>query len=125
MSERKLIPQPLDEEEEELASWLNQVTTNELDRLEDPEFKKTKKAAEVIAKNTLKKKPVNVRLYEMDIKALKSMAAQDGIPYQTLLSSVVHKYVNGTLVPVRYTKSKLKQKFFSLSSQSFAALSAR
>lgn len=104
MRERKLNPQPIDEEEEELAIWLNQVSTQELNRLEDPEFKKTKSEAEAIAKNTLKKKPVNVRLYEMDIKALKSMAARDGIPYQTLLSSVVHKYVNGTLVPVRYVK---------------------
>lgn len=46
-----------------------------------------------------KKKPVNIRILESDLEKLKTKALVEGIPYQTLINSVLHKYVNGTLVP--------------------------
>ncbi len=51
------------------------------------------------AKNTLRKdKRVNIRISQKDLESIQRMAIEEGIPYQTLLSSLIHKYVNGRLV---------------------------
>jgi predicted DNA binding CopG/RHH family protein len=48
------------------------------------------------ARNTIKKdKRVNIRISTKDLTELQTLAIQDGIPYQTLMSSVLHKYANG------------------------------
>ena len=44
------------------------------------------------------KKQVNFRINESDLEKLKSKALSEGIPYQTLLNSIIHKYLNGFLV---------------------------
>ena len=44
------------------------------------------------------KKQVNFRINQNDLEKLKSKALVEGIPYQTLLNSIVHKFLNGTLV---------------------------
>ena len=47
------------------------------------------------ARNTLKKdKRVNIRISERDLLSIQKIALEEGIPYQTLISSVLHKYVN-------------------------------
>jgi len=40
---------------------------------------------------------INIRLSSGDLQAIRTRALQEGIPYQTLISSVLHKYVSGTL----------------------------
>ena len=57
-----------------------------------------KKALKRAAENTLKRKPVTLRLLENDISNLKVRAIQDGLPYQTLVSSIIHKYLTGRLI---------------------------
>jgi len=42
-----------------------------------------------------KRKAINLRLLETDLEQIKTEAIKDGIPYQTLISSIIHKYVNG------------------------------
>jgi|GEM_PF-75583 predicted DNA binding CopG/RHH family protein len=50
------------------------------------------------ARNTIKKdKRVNIRISTKDLTELQALAIQDGIPYQTLMSSVLHKYAGGRL----------------------------
>ena len=50
------------------------------------------------AKSTFKKdKRVNIRISGMDLELLQEKALIEGLPYQTLMSSVLHKYVNGRL----------------------------
>jgi predicted DNA binding CopG/RHH family protein len=49
------------------------------------------------ATNTLKKKPITVRVQEQDIERIKVKALEQGIPYQTLVSSILHRYASGTL----------------------------
>ena len=39
---------------------------------------------------------VNIRLSTADLEMLKRRAAQEGLPYQTLIASVLHKYVSGS-----------------------------
>ena len=46
-----------------------------------------------------KDRRVNVRISSRDLDALRKRALSEGIPYQTLISSVLHKYVEGTLRP--------------------------
>ena len=44
-----------------------------------------------------KNRRINVRVSQCDLEALQSKAVQEGIPYQTLVTSVLHKYVTGQL----------------------------
>jgi len=46
----------------------------------------------------MKNKRVNLRLTEHDFDLAHIESLKDGIPYQTLLSSVIHKYLTGRLV---------------------------
>ena len=58
-------------------------------------FTKEKKLYEAIARNTSNKaKNINIRLSEKDLHKLKVRAAEDGIPYQTLAGSVLHRFAN-------------------------------
>ena len=50
-----------------------------------------------IARNTLRKKPITVRVQERDIARIKAKALEQGIPYQTLVSSILHRYAEGKL----------------------------
>ena len=47
---------------------------------------------------SLRKRPITVRLQLEDIHQLKVIALEQGIPYQTLLSSIVHRFTTGRLV---------------------------
>jgi predicted DNA binding CopG/RHH family protein len=67
---------------------------------EDGKLKPLKSNADfqAIARNTLKKnRKVNIRIADNDLNALQKRAAREGIPYQTLIGSVLHKYVSGFL----------------------------
>lgn len=51
------------------------------------------------ARNTLQKnKRINIRLSERDLLGIRAKAMEEGLPYQTLISSVLHKYLRGTLI---------------------------
>lgn len=50
------------------------------------------------AKETLKKnRNINIRISENDLEAIKLKAAREGMPYQTLIGSLLHKYASGYL----------------------------
>jgi predicted DNA binding CopG/RHH family protein len=55
------------------------------------------KLAREAALNTIsqKRKAITIRLPERDLFRLKAEALRDGLPYQTLISSVLHKYIEG------------------------------
>jgi predicted DNA binding CopG/RHH family protein len=56
-----------------------------------------------VAKTTFKKDSrINIRISSKDVNAIQIRALEEGIPYQTLISSVLHKYVTG-----RFTEKKL------------------
>lgn len=48
-------------------------------------------------KNTAARKPITLRLQSRDIERLKVIARQRGMPYQTLVTSVLHQFASGTL----------------------------
>lgn len=76
-----------------------------LDALEDGKMvlttptKKEIEQIKAVAKNTLKKnKRITLRLYEHDYFGIQKKALEMGIPYQTLISGIIHRYVEGDLV---------------------------
>ena len=83
----------LDKEEKEIlkaiesGAWpMNKPTKSELERYAK------------IARNTLRKdQRMNIRISKADLSGIKMKAADEGVPYQTLVSSLIHKYVSGKL----------------------------
>ncbi len=54
------------------------------------------------AKNTMKKdKRLNIRISERDLTELQRKAVSEGLPYQTYVASIIHKFVNGKLVEAK------------------------
>ena len=45
----------------------------------------------------IKSRRVNIRLSAVDLMDIQARAYEEGIPYQTLIASVLHKYVSGRL----------------------------
>ena len=53
------------------------------------------------AKNTLAKdQRVNIRISSRDLEQLQTIAVEDGLPYQTLMASVLHRFVSGRFVEI-------------------------
>ena len=80
----------LDQEEQEILDTFNRgewVSKNEnLDKYKDA------------AKQTFAKSHrINFRVSEKDFRGIQVKARQEGMPYQTLVSSVLHKYLSGQL----------------------------
>ncbi|MBU2623472.1 MAG: antitoxin [Proteobacteria bacterium] len=60
---------------------------------------KRKKELVAYARNTLRKdKRLNIRISERDLLELQRKAVKEGLPYQTYVSSIIHKFINGSLV---------------------------
>ena len=64
-------------------------------------FKKKRRTYNV-CKNTLKKdKRLNIRISERDLNELQRRAVSEGFPYQTYVSSIIHKFINGKLTEIK------------------------
>jgi len=85
--------QPIDKEEKDLMVSIERDEWQPVKNI-DQERKKAMAAA----RNTLKKdKRINLRLTQKDYHQIQIKAIEEGIPYQTLISSLVHKYLSGSL----------------------------
>jgi len=61
--------------------------------------KKEIDAIKAAARNTLvKDKRITIRLYGHDYKGIQKKAVEMGIPYQTLISGIIHRYIEGELI---------------------------
>ncbi len=61
-------------------------------------LKPARKRYQRYAQATLRKdRRVNIRISSADLEALKKRALEEGIPYQTLIASLLHKFVSGRL----------------------------
>lgn len=56
---------------------------------------------EQILEKSRKSRNINIRISEHDLEQVKRRAEREGLPYQTLISSVLHKYVSDQLVDER------------------------
>lgn len=82
-----------------------------LEAVESGEFesvltKPRRQELEAIAGHTFKKdKRINIRISNRDLTAIQSKALEEGIPYQTLVSSIIHKYISGSFQDLTANKS--------------------
>ena len=87
----------LDREEKELLDSIQKGEWAPVANMKDMIDKYAK-----YAKNTLKKdQRISIRISKQDLIGIQSKAVDEGIPYQTLVTSLVHKYVSGHLVSTR------------------------
>ncbi|EIJ32745.1 hypothetical protein [Thiothrix nivea] len=83
---------------------------NILDAFDADEFRSdmTSSRRESIKKSAVhaskKDKRINIRISSRDLAVLQRRALTEGMPYQTLLSSILHKYASGTLYDVTANK---------------------
>ena len=85
---------PLDEEEKDL---IKSIENDEW--IESRNASKQKKLAKEYAEATIRKdKRMNIRISERDLRNLKKKALEEGIPYQTMVSMILHKYLSGRYV---------------------------
>ena len=83
------------EKELETAYGKGELVSVKPSREEKDRFKAAAQATFV------KDRRVNIRLSSPDLLDIQARALEEGIPYQTLLSSVIHKYLSGRLVEKR------------------------
>ena len=83
----------LDEEETFILEAFESGQLQSVENLSDE-----KKMILSATKNTQKKRAISIRLADVDIRKIRAKALEEGIPYQTLIGSIVHKYVSGKIV---------------------------
>ena len=69
-----------------------------------PVKNRSKRRAELMryARDTLKKdKRLNIRISERDLAELQRKAVIEGLPYQTYVASIIHKFINGRLTETK------------------------
>ncbi len=61
--------------------------------------KKEIESIKAAADNTFKKdKRITIRLYDHDYKGIQKKAMEMGLPYQTLISGIIHRYIEGEMI---------------------------
>ncbi len=84
----------LDEEEKDILESYERGEWESVAELE-----KEKQRYAEYARSTLKKdKRINIRISQKDLESIQNIAIEEGIPYQTLISSLIHKYVTGKMI---------------------------
>ncbi|HEX7361096.1 MAG TPA: hypothetical protein VF283_11465 [Bryobacteraceae bacterium] len=83
---------------------LNKEESEILEAFEAGKVKRVKDSDELLGRHKLyasatfrKDSRINIRLSSRDLRGLQKRALAEGIPYQTLVSSILHKYVQGRL----------------------------
>lgn len=95
---KKINNNAFDASDQEEKDLMESIERDEWQPVKD--FDRENKKAIEAAQNTLKKdKRINLRLSQKDYHQIQIKAIEEGIPYQTLISSIVHKYLNGSLAP--------------------------
>lgn len=94
------FPAPfLDDEERELINSIESAWDESPPPPPDPaELERIQTYWQGVAAETRRKRPVTVRLQERDLRRLRVIAQEKGIPYQTLIGSILHQYVTGRMV---------------------------
>jgi len=89
-------PQYVDEEEKELIEQLDDVDTEALERPSRQRQDELREAAREHLKDRAAK--MNIRIDVAELEKIKRQAEKEGLRYQTLIKSVLHKYITGQLV---------------------------
>jgi predicted DNA binding CopG/RHH family protein len=77
---------------------IKKIESGNYKSLPKKDFEKEKARFQKIAANTLKRKSISIRVIESDIEKIKAIAMEEGMPYQTFITSILHKLATGKLV---------------------------
>lgn len=69
------------------------------------EISKLKAAAKEHVQKRNKEKRISIRVFASDLERIKEIAEEEGLPYQTLVTSVLHKFSTGRLISKERNKS--------------------
>ena len=81
-------------DELEIVDYIEKQNPKSVDNVKE----KIEKIKTAVTEKYNKRKAINIKVLESDLEKLKAKALEEGMPYQTLLNSVIHKYVSGKLV---------------------------
>lgn len=84
----------LNEEDAELLETIENEELQSISGLATAKNKYSEYAAQTLKKD----KRINIRISDKDLQSIQRKAIAEGIPYQTLISSLLHKYISGKLV---------------------------
>jgi predicted DNA binding CopG/RHH family protein len=73
-----------------------------------PASEKKRKRIHTILEKSRKTKNINIRISEYDFEKLREKSGKEGIPYQTLIASILHKYASDQLVEEKDILKSLK-----------------
>ena len=91
---RKPIQKKIDPDENDLLSSFEKDEWKTVANVKKEKLRAQKAAAKTLRKDVR----INIRLSSSDVINIKQIAAYEGLPYQTLIASVLHKYAAGHLV---------------------------
>ena len=84
----------IDKEERDILDAYDKGTLT----LSSPSKKERDKIQSMAEQTFRKDRRVTIRLYDHDLKGVQKKAMEKGMPYQTLISAMIHQYVEGDLV---------------------------
>ena len=90
MANSKFIDEPIDEEE---RSLMETIENGEIQPIPRDELEAIR--ADIMSASA---KNITIRMQLDDLNGIKKMAKAAGIPYQTLINSIIHRYVTGGIV---------------------------
>ena len=93
----KKINNFLDNEERNLIKSLETEEWKSVKNIESWKTMLSKAATSTLTKD----QRMNIRITKNDLEGIKIKAVEEGIPYQTLIASIIHKYVTGRLMEKR------------------------
>jgi predicted DNA binding CopG/RHH family protein len=99
----------LDEEEKELMESFDRGEWKPLEgkALADMQAELSEAARNTLAEPGNKTERMNIRMTTRDMAALKRAAEREGLPYQSLVTSILHKFTEGRLVDIEEAKKIL------------------
>ena len=94
----------LDEEEQ----WFEDIDEGFVSAGEELKEKLVLAAKQTLVELQNKTERMNIRMTKRDLLALKAAAESEGIPYQSLVTSILHKFTTGQLVDINEAKKILR-----------------
>jgi predicted DNA binding CopG/RHH family protein len=99
-----------DDEERELIEGIESADWKPLNgqALDDVRARLCEAARTTKEELATKTERMNIRMTPGDMDALKGVAAREGLPYQSLVTSILHKFISGRLVDIDEARKLLK-----------------
>jgi len=93
-----MVEYKLDEEEQEILNAFESGKLKSVPNVKD----EIEKHRQVAATTFKKDKRINIRIANRDLSELQKLALVEGIPYQTFITSILHKFADGKYIEKQY-----------------------